>query len=175
MPAADLNLTARWVSDRCVSERDGEGRGGGGGSDYCPRPHATEQDASSGGRSRASLRKATEACQRARLDIHRSSAACCESRPCGRDGFGNGRTESMQKQGHLSCLVSLEGGEPLHTTREGQLGLLENNSTKTHRPEPPAPLLWPPTGFGREKADRQDAPPEQSRWAATRWIRPLPG
>lgn len=30
MPAADLNLTARWVSDRCVSERDGEGRGGGG-------------------------------------------------------------------------------------------------------------------------------------------------
>lgn len=174
MPAADLNLTARWVSDRCVSERDGEGRGGGG-SDYCPRPHATEQDASSGGRSRASLRKATEACQRARLDIHRSSAACCESRPCGRDGFGNGRTESMQKQGHLSCLVSLEGGEPLHTTREGQLGLLENNSTKTHRPDPPAPLLWPPTGFGREKADRQDAPPEQSRWAATRWIRPLPG
>lgn len=29
MPAADLNLTARWVSDRCVSERDEEGRGGG--------------------------------------------------------------------------------------------------------------------------------------------------
>ncbi|KAK0744118.1 hypothetical protein B0T18DRAFT_416598 [Schizothecium vesticola] len=60
----------------------------------------------------------------------------------------------MQKQGHLSCLVSLEGGEPLHTTREGQLGLLENNSIKTHRPEPPLSSGRQPGAGVRKQIDK---------------------